>query len=95
MDVVTLKDNTVEIIGNHNDLVNIVDNALGREVAALVAELDPATLKGVYDGYDKLFNYFWNVFKPLHEQGKGLDVEQTKSLFEEMDKCLDMIGEAL
>jgi len=95
MDLVQLKDGSLEAIGTHRDLVDIVESGCGYEVAKMVESLDPANIEGVYNGYDSLFKTVWEFLKPLKEAGEGLTVEQTEKLYNALDKSMDMIGECL
>lgn len=56
MEVVQLKDGTSEIIGSHKDLVDIIRDKCGGEIATKVENLDPADWDNVYDAYEKMID---------------------------------------
>ncbi len=76
MDVVALKDGSIEIIGNHRDLVDIIRDKCGDDIAKRVEELDP-------EYYDELYtanSTIWEIVDIL--ENKNIDSIENK--FEEL-----------
>lgn len=89
MDVVALKDGSIEIIGNHRDLVDIVRDKCGDDIAKRVEELDLVC-------YDELYtanSTIWEIADILENKDEDgtLTADQVDSIenkFEELQHCI-------
>lgn len=89
MDVVALKDGSIEIIGNHRDLVDIVRDKCGDDIAKKVEELNPVC-------YDELYTanaIIWAIHDTLENKGEdgtliADQVDGIKNKFEELQDCI-------
>lgn len=89
MDVVALKDGSIEIIGSHRDLVDIVRDKCGDDIAKKVEELDPIDYAGLYTANSTI----WEIVGILENKGEDgtLTVDQVDSIekkFEELQHCI-------
>ena len=88
MDVVQLKDGSVEIIGNHRDLVDLVRDKCGDEIAAKIEECDPAIFDDVYSAYEEINEAYELLDKGEYEEN---DIECAKILIEKAKNYLNKI----
>ena len=89
MDLVQLKNGSVEIIGSHRDLVDIVEAGCGYEVAKKVENLDPAEFDDVYNAYENIMGASDLLNKDKYEEN---DIECAKIL---IDKAIRLLGSIL
>lgn len=88
MDVVKLKDESIEIIGSHRDLVDIIRDKCGDEIAAKVEELDPSEWDNVYDAYENVISASDLLGKDEFEEN---DIECAKILINKAIATLSKI----
>lgn len=89
MDVVQLKDGSVEIIGNHRDLVDLVRDKCGDEIAAKIEECDPAIFDDVYSAYEEINEAYELLDKDEYEEN---DIECAKILIK---KAMNYLSDVL
>lgn len=89
MDVVQLKDGSVEIIGSHRDLVDIIRDKCGDEIAAKVEECDPTEFEDVYSAYEEIIDAYELLDKDEYEEN---DIECAKILIK---KAMNYLQEVL
>ena len=65
METVMLNDGNIEIVGSHRDLVDIVRDRCGDDIAKMVENLDPAA-------YDSLYRADCTVFEMANIYENGL-----------------------
>ena len=53
METVMLNDGSIEIVGSHRDLVDIVRDRCGDDIAKMVENLDPAVYDSLYRAFEK------------------------------------------
>lgn len=89
MDLVQLKNGSIEIIGSHRDLVDIVEAGCGYEVAKKVENLDPAEFDDVYNAYENIMGASDLLNKDKYEEN---NIECAKIL---IDKAIRLLGSIL
>ena len=86
MDVVKLKDGSIEIIGSHRDLVDVIRDKCGDEVAKMVDNLEPSD---VFSAYESLSNAQGVIYQ---KDDDGLLTENQVDEVEFLiDKAVDML----
>lgn len=93
MDVVQLNDGSVEIIGSHRDLVDVIRDKCGDDIAKKVEENDPGDWEAVYDAYDKLYEA--TEFMEDDIESDPLSLEQLKQIKERLFKAVELLGSVL
>lgn len=89
METVMLNDGSIEIVGSHRDLVDIVRDKCGDDIAKKVEELDPAC-------YDELYTanaIIWAIHDTLENKGEdgaliADQVDDIKNKLEELQDCI-------
>lgn len=89
MDVVALKDGSIEIIGSHRDLVDIVRDKCGDDIAKKVEELDPIDYVGLYTANSTIWEIA-DILENKSEDGTltADQVDSIKNKFEELQHCI-------
>lgn len=93
MDTVQLKDGSIEIIGSHRDLVDIVRDKCGNDVAKMIEELDPIEWNDVYAAYDTIMEID-DIIQETDDDG-ALSSEQIAEIHNKIDIVQDMLSGVL
>lgn len=86
METVKLNDGSVEIIGSHRDLVDIVRDKCGDDIAKIVDVLDPAAFEDVYNAYENIMGASDLLDKDKYEEN---DIECAKIL---LNKAIGLLS---
>lgn len=86
MQVVMLSDGNVEIIGTHRDLVDIIRDKCGDDIAKMVEALDPAEFEDVYNAYENIMSASDLLDKDEYEEN---DIGCAKILLDKAIRLLD------
>ena len=89
METVKLNDGSIEIIGSHRDLVDIVRDKCGNDIAKMVDALDPAAFEDVYNAYENIMGASDLLDKDKHEEN---DIECAKIL---LNKAIGLLSGVL
>lgn len=89
METVKLNDGSIEIIGSHRDLVDIVRDKCGDDIAKIVDALDPAEFEDVYNAYENIMGASDLLDKDEYEEN---DIECAKIL---LDKAISLLSNVL
>lgn len=89
MEIVKLNDGSVEIIGSHRDLVDIVRDKCGDDIAKMIDVLDPAAFEDVYDAYENIMGASDLLDKDEYEEN---DIECAKIL---LNKAISLLSSVL
>lgn len=89
MDVVALKDGSIEIIGNHRDLVDVIRDKCGDDIAKMVEGLDPIDYAGLYTANSTIWEIA-DILENKDEDGTltADQVDSIKNKFEELQHCI-------
>lgn len=93
MELVQLKDGNIEIIGKHRDLVDIVRDKCGDDVAKMVEENDPADWEKVIEA-EILVSSIEDILVNKDECGL-LDSNQVSQIEDKIDRIMDLLLEVL
>lgn len=89
METVKLNDGSVEIIGSHRDLVDIVRDKCGDDIVKIVDALDPAAFEDVYNAYENIMGASDLLDKDKYEEN---DIECAKIL---LNKAIGLLSSVL
>lgn len=83
METVMLNDGSIEIVGSHRDLVDIVRDRCGDDIAKMVENLDPAVYDSLYRADCTVFEMA-NILENTDENGL-LSEDQIDSLKDKVE----------
>lgn len=89
MQMVKLKDGSLEMVGNHRDLVDIIRDKCGDDVAKIVEENNPDDWEDVYTAYENIMSVSDLLNKEEYEEN---DIECVKIL---LNKAIDLLADIL
>lgn len=89
MNIVQLKDGTIEIIGCHRDLVDIIREKCGDDVAKLVEENDPADWEDVCNAECKLSEIEDILYKK--DDDGLLTADQVEEIADKLEIAIDYL----
>lgn len=89
MQMVKLKDGSLEMVGNYRDLVDIIRDKCGDDVAKIVEENNPDDWEDVYTAYENIMSVSDLLNKEEYEEN---DIECAKIL---LNKAIDLLADIL